>query len=382
MQSAMIPSTPHSTRNSTLRMAVIGVGHLGKEHARILSTMSQVKLVGVVDTSLEQATMVAEKCGTKAFNHFADLYDRVDAVTVVVPTVYHHRVAKEFLARGIPTFVEKPIATTLQEADDLIAIASKAKAPIQIGHIERFNPAFEELIGRPIQPKFVEIERHGPFTGRSTDIGAVLDLMIHDLDLLLALNGDEVSSVSAVGAAVFGGHEDFVNARIQFVNGCTAHVTASRVSPKPKRRLRIWAPEGYAGIDFVQKSLVLVQPSEELRKNGLQLSHLDPARRANLKNEIFHRHLQTLELDCRKPVDQLTCELKDFVDCILKKRSPRVTGVAGRAALALAHRVLDNFKEHRWEGGYGNVVGPDNWPVPLGPLFEAEFNSNQDRHAA
>src|SRR5439155_25734349 len=147
-----------------------------------------------------------------------------------------------------------------------------------------------ELARRPITPKFVEAERHGPYTGRSTDIGAVLDLMIHDLDLLLALAGGPVTAVSAVGASVFGGHEDMVNARLEFANGCVAHVTASRISPRPKRRLRIWAPEGYAGIDFVSRKLSLVQPGEEVRRSGLLVDRMDAATKARLKDEVFGRY--------------------------------------------------------------------------------------------
>jgi predicted dehydrogenase len=257
------------------------------------------------------------------------------------------------------------------QADELIELAAAHGVPLQVGHIERFNPAFEELVSRPIQPKFVESERHGPFTGRSTDIGAVLDLMIHDLDLLLTLVGSPVADVHAVGVAVFGGHEDIVNARLQFANGCVAHVTASRVSQSPKRRLRIWAPEGYAGADFYHKHLILVQPSPELRrKGGLNLASLDPARREALKDEIFTKHLQTLQLDCHRSSDQLTNELRHFVECVRTGRKPRVPGEHGREALALAERVLASMRGHSWEGSPDGTAGPTTWPKPLGPLFE------------
>src|SRR5688572_7190631 len=183
-----------------LRMAVIGVGHLGQHHARILANMPDVELVGVVDANPDQARAIATRLGTAPYEHFAPLVSRVDAVSVVTPTVHHHEVAAAFLKAGVPVLVEKPVCRTVAEADDLIALANDSGVPLQVGHIERFNPAFEELSKRPIRPKFVEAERHGPFTGRSMDIGAVLDLMIHDLDLLLALNGCGVVSVDAVGA--------------------------------------------------------------------------------------------------------------------------------------------------------------------------------------
>jgi predicted dehydrogenase len=350
-------------------MAVVGVGHLGQHHARILAGLPGVELVGVADASPEQAKAVADRLGTTPYTDVEPLLDRVDAVSVVTPTVHHHAVAAAFLRRGVPALVEKPVCRTVAEADDLIRLAAAAGVPLQVGHIERFNPAFEDLAGRPIRPKFVEAERHGPFTGRSVDIGAVLDLMIHDLDLLLALVRSEVVGVDAVGAAVFGGHEDMVNARLVFANGCVAHVTASRISPRPKRRLRVWAPEGYAGIDFVTRKLSLVQASGDLRRHGLRVDRMDPAARARLKDEVFGRHLQVLTVDGDRTGDQLTAELRHFVDCVRTGRTPRVTGEDGRDALALAERVLASVRAHQWEGRPDGPTGPNGMPRPAGWLF-------------
>ena len=352
-----------------VRMAVIGVGHLGQHHARILASLPDVELVGVVDSNPDQARAIATKLGSTAYDHFEPLVGRVDAVSVVTPTIHHHKVASAFLKAGVPTLVEKPVCRTLAEADDLIALADKAGVPLQVGHIERFNPAFEELARRPIRPKFVEAERHGPFTGRSIDIGAVLDLMIHDLDLLLSLVGSPVLRVSAVGAAIFGGYEDMVNARLEFENGCVAHVTASRITKHPKRRLRVWAPEGYAGIDFVTRKLTLVQQSEELRQYGIRADQLDAAAKARLKDEVFGRYLQVLNLDADRKFDQLTAELKHFIDCVRTGRTPRVTGTDGRNALELAERVLAALKAHQWEGSPEGPHGPQMPPTPAGWLF-------------
>jgi predicted dehydrogenase len=352
-----------------VRMAVIGVGHLGQHHARILASLPDVELVGVADANPDQARAIAAKVGTTAYDHFEPLLTRVDAVSVVTPTIHHHEVASAFLRAGVPALVEKPICRTLAEAEDLIALAARVGVPLQVGHIERFNPAFEELARRPIRPKFVEAERHGPFTGRSIDIGAVLDLMIHDLDLLLALVGGPVARVAAVGAAVFGGHEDMVNARLEFENGCIAHVTASRITRHPKRRLRVWAPEGYAGIDFVTRKLTLVQQSEELRRYGIRSEELDAAARARLKDEVFGRYLQVLNLDADRKFDQLTAELKHFIDCVRTGQTPRVSGAAGRDALALAERILAALREHPWEGTTDGPLGPQGTPAPAGWLF-------------
>ena len=356
-----------------LRIAVVGVGHLGQHHARILSTFPDVDLVGVVDPNPDQAAAVAAKCGTRPLPSVDALIGEVDAVSVAAPTVHHHAIASRLLQAGVPVLVEKPICRTVAEADELIALAEAAGVPLQVGHIERFNPAFEELVKRPISAKFIEAERHGPFTGRSTDIGAVLDLMIHDIDLLLSLVGSTVVDVSAVGASVFGGQEDMVNARLVFASGCVAHVTASRIAAKPKRRLRVWAPEGYAGIDFVNRKLTLVQQSDELRRHGLRPERMDAAAKARLKDEIFGRWLEVLHLDGDRKWDQLTAELRHFVDCVRTGRRPRVPGEDGRDALALAERILASVRSHRWEGEASNgvSVGAGRMPRPQGKLFES-----------
>jgi predicted dehydrogenase len=352
-----------------LKTAVIGVGHLGQHHARILAGLPDVELVGVADANPEQARIIAERLGTTPFETYEPLLTLVDAVSIVTPTVHHHAVAAEFLKAGVPVLVEKPVCRTVAEADDLIALADKADVPFQVGHIERFNPAFEELARRPICPKFIEAERHGPYTGRSIDIGAVLDLMIHDLDLLLSLVESPVKNVSAVGAAIFGGHEDMVNARLEFENGCVAHVTASRITRHPKRRLRVWAPEGYAGIDFVTRKLTLVQQSEEVRRHGLKVEELDAASKARLKDDIFGRYLQVLSLYGDRKGDQLTSELKHFLQCVRTGNRPRVSGRDGRDALELAQRVLTALKNHQWEGSAHGPLGPGGLPMPTGYLF-------------
>lgn len=365
-----------------LRMAVVGVGHLGKEHARILAGLPDVTLVGVVDRNFNQAKTIADRHGATPFASHEDLFERVDAVTIAAPTLFHHALARSFLERGIPVLVEKPITTTLAQADDLVEIANAQGVPFQVGHIERFNPAFENLMQRRINPKLIESERHGPFTGRSTDIGVVLDLMIHDLDLILSLVRSPVREISALGACVFGGHEDFVNARLIFENGCVANVTAGRISPLPKRKLRIWAPEGYAGINFVDKQLILVQPSEEVRRYGLSQMHLDPARREQLKQEVFTKHMESLDLDCTQDQDQLTSELSHFVQCVRTGRTPRVTGEDGREALALADRILAAVQRHPWNGTMDGPVGPKQMPAPESHLFEPETEGEGDREAA
>ena len=351
-----------------LKLGVVGVGHLGQAHARVLAESPGVELVGVVDTNPDQAAAVADRHGAKVFDSHADLAECVDAACIVVPTVHHYMVACDFLKRGIPLLIEKPLAINLEQATELVDLSRTHRAILQVGHIERFNPAYEELRTRTIRPKFVECERHGTFTGRSIDIGCVLDLMIHDLDLLLDLIGGPVVEVEAIGAAVFGGHEDMANARLRFADGCVAHLTASRMSPNPKRKLRIWAPEGYAGIDFVERRITLVRPSDELRRRGIPPARLDPTKRHQLQNQIFTRYLETLDKNCDRG-DQLTRELHHFLACVRTGRTPRVTGEDGRDAIALATRVLESMNRHQWENRPDGPTGPDELPKPAGDLL-------------
>jgi len=351
-----------------LRLAVIGVGHLGKEHARILAGMPGVDLVGVADVNAAQAEAVGLRCGTRAVGDYRVLLPQVDAAVVAVPTLHHHAVAAEFLRRGIPVLVEKPLAADLTQAAELVELAQRQAVVLQVGHIERFNPAFEELTRRSFRPRFISCERVGPFTGRSTDIGAVLDLMIHDLDLLLALVRSPVREVAALGLSVLGGHEDVVQARVVFANGCVANLNVSRVSAAPARRMQVWAAEGFACVDFARKHLTLVQPSEELRRRRLDPRRLDAAGLAGLRADLYTRYLQTQELDCQGG-DQLTRELEDFVHCVQTGERPRAAGADGLEALALATRVLASLHAHTWDGVSDGPTGPLQLPAPLNTLF-------------
>lgn len=346
-----------------LRLAVIGVGHLGQHHARILAGLPDVELVGVADTRFEQAQRVAQRCGTRPYASFWPLLSMVDAAVVAVPTILHHPIAQPFLAHGIPLLIEKPLAARLADADDLVELAQKHGTVLQVGHVERFNPAFEELERRRLQPRYIDCLRAGPFTGRSTDIGAVLDMMIHDLDLVLALVRSPVQSVEGLGMSVLGGHEDLASARLRFVNGCVANLTVSRVHPEPVRTLRIWAAEGLATLDFAARKLTLAQPSAALRRDGLALEQLPPAERARQQADLCRGHIPTVELDCNHG-DPLTRELEDFLRCVRTGARPRVDGGEARKALALADGILECIRSHRWESRADGSPGP---PPPLPP---------------
>ncbi|HTU16746.1 MAG TPA: Gfo/Idh/MocA family oxidoreductase [Gemmataceae bacterium] len=352
---------------SRLRVGVVGVGHLGKEHARILATLPEVKLVGVADPNVSQVEAVAQRCGTRAFTDHHALLSLVDAAVIAAPTSHHAALAADFLAHGLPLLVEKPMASTVRQAEEMIELAERHGTLLQVGHIERFNPAFEELRRYPLQPKFITCERYSGFSGRSTDIGVVLDLMIHDLDLVLALVQAPVRTVEALGVAVLGGNEDLAQARVTFTNGCVADLKASRVHPTPVRCMHVFGPEGFAGVDFARRHLTLMQPSEHLQHRRLDSRHLDAATLASLKTELFGRHVQVQELDCNAG-DQLTRELQEFLQCVRTGRRPRVDGTSGRDALALAGRILDSLRAHAWEGVEG-PSGPWQLPAPRGTLF-------------
>jgi predicted dehydrogenase len=344
-----------------LRVGVVGVGHLGKEHARILAGLEEVDLVGVADSNTIQAGAVAARCGTRAFADHRALLPLVEAVVVVVPTSQHHAVAGAFLDAGKPVLIEKPLTADPDQAADLTARAARHGLTLQVGHIERFNPAFEELCRHPLQPRYLRCERAGGFTGRSTDVGVVLDLMIHDLDLVRTLVPAPVTSVVAVGTSVLGGHEDLAQARLTFADGCIADLSVSRVHPEPVRRLQVWGPEGYASADLATRKLTLTQPGTALRTGRLDPRRLDAAGLAALKADLFSTHLQTLELDCHNPEDQLTRELREFVRCVQTGARPRVDGAAGSEAVALAGAVLTALRARQHPAPAGLLFAP---PAP------------------
>jgi len=305
---------------------------------------------------------VAERCGTAAFDDWHDLIGRVDAVSVAVPTVLHRAVAGAFLDRGVAAMVEKPLATTLVEAEELVDIARRTGTILQVGHIERFNPALGALGGFNLRPKYIAAERLGTYTFRSTDIGVVLDLMIHDLDLVLSMVASPVRSVAAVGVAVFGRHEDVANARVEFEDGTVANLTASRVSFQAVRKMRLWGPEGYATLDFATKQGTLIRPSERLRRGEIDLDGLDLSLPDAVKERIFGKILRVdrVQAEGREP---LALELEDFVRSVRTGSRPRVNGDDALRAVRLADQILQAIGTHQWEGHADGPVGPLDLPA-------------------
>ncbi len=346
-----------------LRVAVVGVGHLGQHHARVLAALHDVELIGVADARIEQARLVAGRHGTEAFADYRDLIDRVDAVSIAVPTALHRSVAGDFLSRGIATMVEKPLASTLAEAEELVRLARARGVTLQVGHIERFNPALSALEGLSLRPKYIAAERLATHTFRSTDIGVVLDLMIHDLDLVGSLVATPVRSVAAVGVSIFGGHEDIANARIEFEDGCVANLTASRVSLQAVRKMRLWGAEGYASLDFGAKVGTLIRPSDRLRRGEVDLDGLDLTQPLAVKERLFG---QILRVDQVQPEgrEPLVLELESFVAAVRSRSRPKVSGEDGLRAMRLADQVLRGVNAHQWEGIPDGPVGPHDLPMP------------------
>jgi predicted dehydrogenase len=355
------------------RLAVIGVGHLGKEHARILAAHPEVELVAVVDARSEQAEAIGLRCRCQSLTDHTPLLKTIDAAVIAVPTTQHHAVACDFLACGVHLLIEKPITGTLAEADELLHLARRHGAIVQVGHVERFNPAFEELTRRPMRPKMVNAMRLAPFSGRSLDIGVVLDLMIHDIDMLLSLVPAPVRHAEAMGVCLLGGNEDLAHAQLTFATGCVAHLSASRVHSSAVRHMDVWSAEGYAAADFHKRQLTLVQPGEQLR--ALRTGRHAPILRPDLGPLLFER--REYDCNCEGP-DQLTRELNEFVAAVRTGSKVRVTGEDGREALAVASMILDSIRRHAWEGEVMGPVGPTDLPVPAGTLFTPQ----SDRAAA
>jgi predicted dehydrogenase len=303
-----------------VQVAVVGVGYLGRFHAQKYAALEDAELVAVVDSNPDRAAAVAKECGCLACTDLGQLPDAVQAVSVVVPTSAHHAVARPLLAAGRHVLLEKPVAADLAEADDLLAAAAAGKAVLQIGHLERFNPAIVTLSERVHDPLFVEAHRLGGFTGRATDVDIVVDLMIHDIDILLNLVGEPVVAIQAVGAPVLTGRVDIANARLEFPGGCIANLTASRVSTQDLRRFRVFQPGGFLSADCATQSNQIVLRQGDAITGEIVPEMLEHPRRDTLRREI-----------------------ESFLAAVRGTVAPAVDGRAGREALAVALAINDDI---------------------------------------
>jgi predicted dehydrogenase len=333
-----------------VKLAVVGVGALGQHHARILSDMPGAELVGVVDSREEQGREIAARFSTKWFASPDQIQPLVQGVVIAVPTIHHHDVGLPFLEAGIPVLMEKPLANSLQAAQTLQRMAAFRRTTLQVGHVERFNPAFELLQQKIDRPLYIRAQRVSPYTFRSTDIGVVHDLMIHDIDLVLALTGESVVSVEAFGAVTFGPHEDMAMARLKTSSGIVIDITASRMSPVAERTIQVFSTNGCVTADLNKRTVSSWQPVAPLATNPSLVQQIiaatpDPL---TLKNEVFTKWI-TNETIQASNADALTAELNDFVRCIQTDSRPRVSGEDAVKALEVADRVLAGMAKWSWQ---------------------------------
>jgi predicted dehydrogenase len=307
-----------------IRVGVVGVGALGQHHARVYASLPEAELVGVVDSFPGRADGIAAPLGTKVFSKYSDLFDKVDAVSIATPTTLHAEIGAQFLKEGIHVLVEKPIAHTLEDADRLIQAAKESGRVLQIGHLERFNPAVIRLREIVRKPRFFEAHRMGLFSPRSLDIDVILDLMIHDLDIISLLVPSPVAQVSAVGIAILSNRIDIANTRIQFADGCVANVTASRVSMEKIRKLRLFQKQEYISLDFTRQDLSIFSLNH---KTGTGIPEIAG---------------QKITPEKKEP---LQLELRSFLGATQERNPVECTGEEGRRALALAVQILEQAEK-------------------------------------
>jgi predicted dehydrogenase len=308
-----------------IKVGVVGVGYLGQFHAEKYAKMEGVDLVGVVDVDSSRAREVAKRYRTQPLFQHSDLFDKVQAVSVAVPTLLHHSITRGFLLRGIDVLLEKPISQNLEEADELVQLAESKGLILQVGHLERFNGALLASEGIVQTPLYIESYRLSPFPGRGTDVNVVLDLMIHDIDILLSLVESKVKKIDAVGIPILTPHSDIANARIEFENGCVANLTVNRVSREKTRRARIFLPHGILNIDYLFQKVSFSK----------RMAHPEKNRASEIVTE---------EIPVKK-VDALETEIRSFLHCVRDRKSAKVSGLDGKQALEVAFQIIQKIDE-------------------------------------
>jgi len=343
----------------SLRVGVIGVGRMGKLHARVLSEMKGVELACVVDTNESAARAVARQRDCGYLTDAREAVDVLDAAVIAVPTLSHLQVARPFVEAGKAVLIEKPLSDDPDAAAELITLSEKTGAIVQAGHTERFNPAVLAIRKYDIAPKFIEAHRISPFTFRSADVGVVLDMMIHDIDLVLMLAGGNVREVHAIGVNVIGAPEDICNARLAFDNGCVANITASRLAIKTERKMRIFSEKAYLSVDYAQKVGVVIKRSENL--DLIQMAgELDVDDLAELAGTVdYARLLKVEELVVDDSIEPLREQAEAFCDSVVGSAPPAVPASDGLAALNVARRIVEEVKRYRWDGSASGRKGLD-----------------------
>jgi predicted dehydrogenase len=359
-----------------LRVAVIGAGHLGRIHARIASALGEIDLIAVVDSDERSRRNAAEEFRTRAVADFRELVGEIEAAILATPTVTHHAIAKELLASGVSLLVEKPITCTAAEADELVELARRKGLVLQVGHVERFNPALASVAADVRDPKFIEATRTSGYTFRSTDIGVVLDVMIHDLDIILALAKSTVEDVEAMGVSVLGGHEDLATARLRFASGCVAQLSASRVSFQQQRTMSIFTSRACTTLNFATFEATVIRPREDVLRREFRADRLSSAERAYTKEHLFDELLVRKQYQ-PPAVNAIQEEQRDFALAVREGKAPRVDGVAGRNAVAVAELILERIEEHAWDGTAAGRHGP--FAMPALPIIAGSTQPAAER---
>jgi predicted dehydrogenase len=347
-------------------LAVVGAGHLGRIHARLAQSVEGAELVAVVDPVAAQRDAAAAELRCEAFAHHRQLAGQVDAAVVATPTLLHHSVSSDLLKDGIHLLVEKPLTATAAEAEQLVLAAKQQGLVLQVGHVERFNPALLAAQAQLDAPKYIDAVRTSGFSFRSTDVGVVLDLMIHDIDVALWLARSPVRSVESLGVSLFGAHEDVANARLTFASGCVANFSASRASYTAERRMRVFSRRGFASIDFAARTVEVVRPSQTLLQGQFDVARLSPAEAGHWKDRLLPEHLprEWIEPESSNPIQQ---ELAEFVQSVREGTPPRVSGQQGLEAVQVAQRILEGIADHAWDGSRESPRGPR--AIPSSPLL-------------
>ncbi len=361
------------TQSGPLRLAVIGAGHLGKIHARLACQHTRAQVVAVADPSPDSRQWVEDELDLSPVEDYRELIGKIDAAVVASTTSSHYDICTKLLQAGIHVLVEKPIAATGRQAEGMLAAAEKNNCVLQVGHVERFNPAYNNALPHIIQPKYIEAIRCGPFTFRSTDVSVIQDLMIHDLDAILALVRRPVISCEAFGVVVVGPHIDMAQARLRFEGGCIADIRASRTSLVPSREMNVYSPLGAAQIDFGTRKSTIIQIGETLKNNRLDVETLSQFEKESLKERFFTDVMPVTEIEPSE-CNPLLDEQADFLSSIIEGRQPRVTGQDGTNALKTAEIILQSIAEHRWDGhDIHSRIGPKILPtLPLSQPVHVE----------
>ena len=331
-----------------IRTAVVGAGKMGEVHARVYDRLPQSDFVAVVDIDAGKAKRLAKRYRCRSYTDCADILDKVDAVTIATPTVTHYDLAKMFIENNVAVMIEKPLAADVKEARRIVELAKKNNSIVAVGHSERCNPVVQAIKRLNIEPKFIEASRISPYPFRSTDIGVVLDVMIHDIDIILSLAASKIAKVDAVGVSVIDEQEDICNARIVFENGCIANITASRLALKTERKVRVFSRQAYLSVDYYKKTgtIIKADPNIDVVK---KLREFKKKGKFNLLKVDWPSllHIEKLEIDDKEP---LRLEQENFLRCCMDKDlRPEVSAEEGLAAMECAEQILASVQKHKWD---------------------------------